>query len=156
MKGKIVAAIVTLMLLSTGEAAYASSRAECEVMTIHASNSGRGVDAALMKFEAIFKKVPFSGFNTFTLMNRQKVEIDIDQPRVLSLPDGIGGTLHLNRRKKGLLALTLTLTRDRSKPIIIRGHTSPGAPLFAAGMKTQGGVWIFGIACKGQNSITQF
>ena len=62
MKEIIVATVVTLFLLGIGEAAHASSKAECEVMTIHASNSGQGIDTALTRFETIFKKSPFSGF----------------------------------------------------------------------------------------------
>jgi hypothetical protein len=156
MKGKIVAAICALLLFGIGETAQASSRAECEVMTIHASNSGQGIDRALSKYETILKKSPFSGFNTFKLMNRQVVDIDTFQPRVLSLPDAIGGSLYLDRQAKGLLALTLTLTREGRKPIIIKGHASPGAPFFAAGMKSAQGVWVFGVACKSRNAITPY
>ena len=156
MKEIIVATVVTLFLLGMGEAAHASSKAECEVMTIHASNSGQGIDTALTRFETIFKKSPLSGFNSFKLVDRQIIEMKISQKRELTLPDAIGGSLHLDRQNKGLSALTLTLYREGKKPITIRGRASPGAPLFAAGMRSAQGIWVFGIACKEKNSIRNY
>ena len=156
MKG-IIVAVVALSILSIGALAQASnSRSECEVMTILASNAGQGIDSALVKFEDIFKKPPFADFNTFKLVNRQLVAIDSSQPRMLSLPDSIGGSLHIDRKKKGMLALTLTLNRAGKKPITIKGTAAPGSPLFAAGMKRGSGIWVFGVACKFSDQVIKY
>ncbi len=151
---KIRIALVAVLWLSLhGVATQASNdKAACEVMTILASNSGQGIDTALREFRHLLIKEPFSKFDTFKLVSKQAVEIDDLQPKKLSLPDGIGGSLYLNRRTKGKMALTLTLTRDGKRPISINGTAAPGAPLFAAGMKSGNGVWIFGVACENNPS----
>lgn len=132
-----------------------NSTAACEVMTILASNSGQGVDVALRQFQYLFMKEPFSKYDSFQLISKQVVIIDTFRPKKLSLPDGIGGSLYLNRRIERKLALTLTLTRDSKRRISISGIAAPGAPLFAAGMKGGNGVWVFGVACENNLSAPE-
>lgn len=147
MKGNAVAAIIALVLLTLSANAFASSATRCRVLAIEASINPTGIAAEIAEYSAIFKKTPFNKFKGFKLISSQTIELDSPAPQQLKLPDRIGGTLQMVQKQKRQFQLALTLARPGQKPIAIKGIASPGAPLFAAGMKSADGIWIFGIAC---------
>ncbi len=148
MRGKLIAATVLLTLFLGTLPANALGKVRCEVMTIQASNSKKGIDPALSAYKVVFKQRPFSAFDTFQLVHRQTYEMAVGTPTALSMPKTLGGSLSLNGEVNLKLSLTLTLARNGQRPININGTASPGAPFFAAGLKNPSGVWILGIACK--------
>ncbi len=156
MKGKIVTAVFTLVLLVGSITADANSATRCKVLSIEASNSKSGLDSKLSQYRTIFKKAPFSQYDSFVLKDSQYIELDIQAPTPFVLPDTIEGSLLLKQRKKGQFQLTLTITRKGQKPISIDGFATPGAPLFAAGLKSPNGVWIFGVTCERDNDIVKY
>jgi hypothetical protein len=156
MKANIVSPILWLILLTASASSFAAGATYCEIMTIEASNANGGTDIRIRKYENILKKQPFAKFNTFILVDRQTIEIDSPSVKSLTLLDSIGGSLLVKPKHKGQFQLTLTLSRAGQKPISIDGVASPGAPLFAAGLKSPNGVWIFGIACEDKNKITTY
>jgi hypothetical protein len=141
-----VLSIPALLLLSTISLA-ASASTHCEVLTIKASNDGKGIDNKISKYSNIFKKEPFSRYDSFALLRTEKIQIELKSPRSLQLPDGIEGSLVLNNIADGKLDLTFALARGAKPPIRINGIAAPGSPIFAAGMKSGAGIWIFGVAC---------
>ena len=138
------AALILLTGLST---ALGNKKVQCDVMTIQASNAGKGVDTRLKKYERTFKQPPFSAYNTYELVHRQTYTMPANVPVALRLPKSLGGTLKLNKVAKGELDLTLSLTRKDKSPVNIQGKAAFGAPFFAAGFKNPDGVWIFGVVC---------
>ena len=137
-----------LILLSGLSTAFGDKQVRCDVMTIQASNAGKGVDARLKKYEQTFKQSPFSAYNTYELVHRQTYSMPTNAPVSLRLPKSLGGTLKLNNVAKGELDLTLSLTRKDKSPVNINGKAAFGAPFFAAGFKNPTGVWIFGVVCR--------
>ena len=140
-----------LMMMSVSAAMLLSSEVgaatRCEVLTIHASNVGRGTDAKLSRFAALFVQKPFSAFDTFELMETQEIGLEMGIPAALKLPERIGGTLRLNKIENGKFDLSLSLSRDGKPPVRINGIAAAQSPILAAGMKSKNGVWIFGVAC---------
>lgn len=147
MKDKLPIVVALAALLMGMLPAHASETVRCDVLTIEASNSAGGIDKALMSYAEIFKQKPFSDFDTFQLVHRQTLEMPLNEPVSLTLPESLGGSLKLDRLIGSKLELTLTLARQGHSPIQIQGKASPGTPFFAAGFKNPKGVWIFGVAC---------
>ena len=139
----IVMSVLSAMLWS----AEADAATRCEVLTIHASNAGKGTSEKLSRFSALFAQKPFSAFDTFELIETQDLEIEIGIPAVLKLPDRIDGTLHLNKIDNGKFDLSLSLGRGGKPPVRINGIAAPQSPILAAGLKSKNGVWIFGVTC---------
>ncbi|MCP4198460.1 MAG: hypothetical protein GY762_15025 [Proteobacteria bacterium] len=137
-----------LVILIGISPAQGEKKIQCDVMTIQASNAGKGVDKRLKKYEQTFKQPPFSAYNTYELVHRQTYKMPANTPVSLRLPESLGGSLRLNKMVKGQLDLTLSLVRKGKSPVNIQGKAASGAPFFAAGFKNPGGVWIFGVVCK--------
>ncbi|MCP4601548.1 MAG: hypothetical protein GY847_13720 [Proteobacteria bacterium] len=148
MKAKMPAVVALLALFAGAFQSHASIKVRCDVLTIEASNSNRGIDPALKSYAAVFKQPPFAGFNTFQLIHRKTYDMPLNVPVTLTLPASLGGSLRLTRKDGSQLDLTLALARQGRKPIEINGRASPGTPFFAAGLKNQKGVWIIGVACN--------
>lgn len=153
MKPKLLAAIMGLILLGGAHLSAASDQVRCEVLTIEASNSGQGIDPELMAHVSIFQKAPFSSFNTFRLVNRSKYELTLGNPKPLTMPAPLAGSLTFNRQLEGRLDLTLTINRPSGAPILINGKATPGSPFFAAGLKSERGRWVFGIVCDRSDGL---
>jgi hypothetical protein len=147
---------VLLSLSITVSDANADDRTRCEILTVQASNNGTGVSQELSQFADLFKKEPFSAFNSFDLIDRQVVDLELTVPKALNLPENIKGSLNLNGRIGKQIDLTLTLTRKNKSPITIRGHASPGSPLIAAGMTSPRGRWVFGVICAKETGTVTF
>jgi hypothetical protein len=137
-----------LAVFSGVSEAGAEKKVQCEVMTIQASNLGKGIDKRLKKHEATFKQPPFSAFDTYELIHRQTYKMPRSASVSLHLPESLGGSLRLNKVVNDQLDLTLSLARKEKSPINIQGKATFGAPFFAAGFKHPKGVWIFGVVCK--------
>ena len=150
---QLVMSVLSAILL-TSWSSDAGAETRCEVLTIHASNAGKGMDAKLSRFAALFAKKPFSDFDTFELTEIQAVGLKIGVSAALTLPDRIDGTLRLNKIDNGKFDLSLSLGRDGKPPVRINGIAAPQSPILAAGMRSKNGVWIFGVACDGASGIT--
>lgn len=155
MKAKLLTAVIALVFLGLVSPAWAAGKVRCEVLTIQASNTGGGIDPGLKAHEAILKKVPFSAYNTYRLIDRQKMALAVSVPKTLKLPKSLSGTLQFTRKAENQLALVLTISRKGEKPIRISGRVHPNAPFFAAGFQNQNGAWVFGVICN-QSGIENF
>lgn len=149
----VIPLLISLILMMT--AVRATAATNCEVLTIQASNQGKGVDGKISKYAHIFRTQPFSGYNTFTLVDSQVIKVELKSPLKLQLPGSIDGSLLLNKIAGGKLDLTFALSRAGKTPVRINGIAAPNSPIFAAGMKSASGIWIFGVACNHtDNGIT--
>lgn len=148
MRAVLIAAVLGVMALCTAGPTQASDEVRCDVLTIEASNRGLGIDAALAEHSAVLTKPPFSSFNTFKLVSRQGYDLRLGTASALALPAPMSGTLSFDSSAGNRLDLTLTITRPQLKPVMVRGSAKPGSPFFAAGFKSGGGTWIFGVICN--------
>jgi hypothetical protein len=142
----LLEALAVLMMISVPKSSFAVM--QCEVMTINASNEGKGIDPKLSQYSTIFKSPPFSKFNSFALVNSQVLQIELKTPKLLQLPDRIDGSLQMNSFSDDKFDITLTLARSSKSPIRINGIAAPNSPILAAGMKSPTGIWVFGVVCS--------
>jgi len=147
LKMRLKLALVLISLFFGALQAHASTEVSCTILTIEASNANQGIDQQLKEYAAIFKEKPFAAFNTFVLKNRETYAMPTLQPMRLALPDALGGSLKLLSTEGAQLSVVLTLQRQGSLPMEIKGTARPGAPFFAAGLRSAHGVWIFGVVC---------
>lgn len=154
MRAVLIAAVLGALAFCAAAPAQATEKVRCDVLTIEASNRGQGIDAALAEHGAVFRKHPFSSFDTFRLVSRHAYQLELGVPTALTLPAPLGGSIVYNQQVQGKLDLTLTITRPQVKPVTVRGKASPGSPLFAAGFKSGAGTWIFGVVCNRSATIT--
>jgi hypothetical protein len=138
--------LTLLMMISMPRSSFAG--AQCELMTISASNVGTGIDPKLSKYSKIFESPPFSGFNSFVLVTSQVLQLEVKTLKPLQLTDNINASLELNSFLGDKVDLTLTLARSQSSPIRINGIAAPNSPILAAGMKSPTGIWVFGVVCN--------
>jgi hypothetical protein len=68
-----------------GETAQAALYAE--VLVLHATNSGKGIDARIAQMPEL-KKPPFSSYDTYVLLERTRLPLIQNSPKQLSLPNG--------------------------------------------------------------------
>jgi hypothetical protein len=153
MRATLTAAILGAIVLGVAFPAQASDKVRCDLLAIEASNRGQGIDAALTQHTSMLSKPPFSAFDTFKLVSRHAYDLQLGVPAPLSLPAPLVGTLAYNSETNAKLDLTLTITRPQAKPVTVQGKASPGSPFFAAGFKSSGGTWIFGVICNRSETI---
>jgi hypothetical protein len=58
-----------------------------EVMVLHATNSGKGIDARIGKMPEL-KKPPFSSYDSYELLNKARLPLVKDDPKTIQLPNG--------------------------------------------------------------------
>lgn len=153
---KLAALLSGLLVLTSMGAAQASERIRCEVLTIEASRTGQGIDPALAIYTPVFKTAPFAEFDTFKLVDRRSYELTLGGLAALSLPSPYAGSLRFDRENGGRFELSLTLARPTGNPVLVQGKATPGAPFFAAGLKSALGRWIFGVACDHADGVVHY
>ena len=119
---------------------------KCKVLTVEATNDGKGIDKALAGYADVFAKAPFNGFDSFKLVQEKKYTLELGAPSPLKLRD-LKGTLEYTGRTDKRLKLTLKLDRPAGSPVVIEGKASSGAPFIAAGMKSPSGRWVIAVEC---------
>jgi hypothetical protein len=67
--------------------AEATSGFSAEVLVLHASNSKKGIDARIGSMPELTKP-PFSSYDTYELLDRKKLPLAKQAPKVLKLPNG--------------------------------------------------------------------
>jgi hypothetical protein len=58
-----------------------------EVMVLHATNSGKGIDSRIGNMPEL-KKPPFSSYDSYELLNKAKLPLVKDDPKMTRLPNG--------------------------------------------------------------------
>lgn len=147
MKAELRVIAVASILIGVIVETQVCHAAQCEVLTIRASNSNLGIDASLEAHAAVLRQAPFSAYDTFQLLDKRSYDLAVGAPAVLNLPTPFVGSLRLNSESSGPLDLTLIVGRQGKSPISINGRASPGAPFFAGGFSSSTGVLVFGVVC---------
>ena len=133
--------------LFTGSTAMAQESVPGEVMVILAKEAPGPVDAALRNVAAL-RRPPFDSFRAMELLSRPRVQLRVDSPEDVRLPNG--------RRVRIILQQVLPDGRFRMRVSINRPNqndylplltvvASPGDPFFVAGQSHDGGTLIIGV-----------
>ncbi len=74
---------------SGSPAAAQTTQAQCETITLHATNSGSGIDRQIPREIAVqISKPPFSAYNSWRMLNRSTRAATAGQPFEVQLPSG--------------------------------------------------------------------
>ncbi len=123
-----------------------------EIMVLHATNSGGGIDPELRHLKQL-QKPPFSAYDTYRLLHRHAIALRLQQPDATQLPNG--------RTLRTVLKAVLPEDRFRVAASISRpprdgdkeGGYLPllevtaksGEAFFVAGQSFRGGILVVGI-----------
>jgi len=112
----LAAAAALLLLVARPQAAAAEEKAQCRIMTIHATNKEGKTDEKL-KGLAILKKAPFTGYSTFLLISDRTHTLAAGAAVGLSLPAGseLSGKLNFKGANAALKELNFRLTMMKEK-----------------------------------------
>lgn len=58
-----------------------------EVLILHATNSRKGIDERIGKMPEL-KRPPFSAYDSYALLSKERISLKKDDPRTLKLPNG--------------------------------------------------------------------
>ncbi|MBN2802574.1 MAG: hypothetical protein JXR91_05735 [Deltaproteobacteria bacterium] len=141
-------ALLFLFVMWGAPAAYANEKIMCKILTIEASNSNIGIDEKLGEYTKLFKMEPFSAYNSFKLINTEKVELLKGVETELKLGDNLNGTLKYSGLQLNHLVLSLNLLRADKPPVVIEGKALPGTPFLAAGLKSGNGRFVIAVKCQ--------
>jgi hypothetical protein len=121
------------------EAEYAT-----EVMVLHATNSGKGIDAAIGNMPEL-KKPPFSSYDSYELLTKSRLPLTKDD-RTMNLPNGrvLKTKLLEVLKDKEHLRLSASINRPGGKTFLplLEVKAKVGQTFIVAGQKYKGGILV--------------
>lgn len=137
----------------SSSAAPAASTVQAEVIVLHATNTGAGIDPKIGKMPELAKP-PFSAYNSYKLLNRSQVALTKGRATTTRLPDGselmVTMKDELAPAKKGepkkyLVSASIRKDGGSSFLPLLEVNAKPGDTFFVAGQKYQSGILVIGI-----------
>jgi len=128
----------------------APAKATAEVIVLHGTNSGQGIDPKIGDLPQL-KEPPFSSYDSYKLLERGDEKLADGKTASRKLPNG--GKLELTLRgvdagKKGKrYALEAAIKDDKGKDLLpsVKWSTKKGEYVFLAGPKYDKGILVIGI-----------
>lgn len=137
-----------------GDDAGPAERVEvpAEIMVLHATNSGGGIDPELRHLKQL-RKPPFSAYDTYRLLRRHAITLEQQQPNNTELPNGrILRTVLKAVLPDDRFRVSASISRPKRKGDKDRGYlpllevtAKRGEPFFVAGQSFRGGILVVGI-----------
>ena len=145
-RGLLAAAWLTLA--TSASAASAQDRTvEGEVQIILAEEAEGTIDPRLANLEAL-RRAPFNLYRTLTLHSSRRIQLRVNEPRELPLPNGRRIRLVLWQiTSEGRYRIRVSINRPGQRDYLpeMSVRTSPGDPFFVAGQGFQRGTLVVGI-----------
>jgi hypothetical protein len=116
-----------------------------DVLVLHATNGGGGIDASLAQLRQL-KDPPFSSYNTYKQLSRTKVLVAKDRPTNVGLPDQ--GKLSLKRLDVAArYKLGASIVKGSGDPFLANLEVTGDLNdiFFVAGQVYDGGILVIGI-----------
>lgn len=131
----------------------AASTVSAEVIVLHATNDGSGIDPKIGKM-AELGKPPFSSYNSYKLLDRSKMSIDKASPTKIKLPND--GVLMVSlkdvilpkkkdEQKRYVIGASIQKPGGNSFLPLLEVNAKAGETFFVAGQNHKGGVLVIGI-----------
>jgi hypothetical protein len=131
----------------------AEASVAAEVIVLHATNDGSGIDAKIGKMPEL-SKPPFSSYNSYKLLDRGKLSLVKGSPATTKLPND--GVLQVSLKEivqpkaKGeprrfLVGASIQKPGGNSFLPLLEVNAKAGETFFVAGQNYKGGVLVIGI-----------
>jgi hypothetical protein len=133
--------------------APAAAESELELLVLHATNDGKGIDPKLGKIEELTKP-PFSAWNSYKLLERKTIKLKKGESTKVTLPTGeleltLKDVIPAKGKDPKKAVITASVTRGGKKVVTIGDVTGKtGERFFVAGQKHQGGELVLGFSFK--------
>lgn len=116
-----------------------------EVRSIAASKTDKGFDDDLADLKGKLEKV-FGSYSTFEQLSRQNVQLDKDQKKSITLPEGSTLKVTFHGFADDLIKLGINVAGKLSTTL----RASPGSTFFQAGLQYGDGILILAITVDKQ------
>ena len=131
---------------SAGTSATPPAAVSADVLVLHASNSGGGIDPRVEKLKEQLRKPPFSSYDTYKLLSQTRSPLAEGKPSEMVLPNGrtlrvtLKGMPEPNRYK---VATVIAMPNGKEQALEV---TAPlEETFFMAGQPHEKGVLVVGI-----------
>ena len=115
-----------------------------EVLVLHATNSGKGIDKNIGDMPEL-KKPPFSSYDSYELLSRNKLQLVKDDPKTLELPNRrVLKTKLLEILPKEQLRISASINQPKGKTFLplLEVKAKVGQSLIVAGQSYKGGILV--------------
>jgi hypothetical protein len=115
-----------------------------EVLVLHATNSGKGIDKNIGNMPEL-KKPPFSSYDSYALLSRNKLPLSKDDPKTLELPNKrVLKTKLLEILPKEQLRISASINQPKGKTFLplLEVKAKVGQSFIVAGQSYKGGILV--------------
>jgi len=128
----------------------------CEIVILHASNTGGGIDARINNPSPL-KYPPFSSYNTYQLLTQSQLLLALGADKSSPLPDG--GSVHVTlkeptKTERRRIAISIYNATGASFLPLVEVNVKGEDPFFIAGYQYQKGILVVGIKLMQQLPVT--
>ena len=122
-----------------------------EVLVLHATNTKKGIDARIGAMPEL-KKPPFSSYDSYQLLDRQKLTLDRQAPKTLPLPNGrVLETRLLDVLSSDTVRLSASINQPGGKEFLplLEVKAKLGQSFIVAGQRHRAGILVLVIRVIG-------
>ena len=146
----ILTAVVTALCLGLWvDEAQAQSRSfNGEVLVVLAREGAGRIDPTLANVPAL-RRPPFNSFSSMEVLSRPRVQLRVERPVTVELPNGRRLQLVLQQvMPDGRFRVRVSINRPNQNDYLPLLHVvaSPGDPFFVAGQSHAGGTLVIGVS----------
>lgn len=141
-----VAALVVATLAAPAQAQRPGT-VRGEVLVVLAKEAAGRMDPALANVPAL-RRPPFNAFRSMEVLSRPRVDLRVNRPTTVELPNGRRLQLVLQQvMPDGRYRVRVSINRPNQNDYLplLQVVASPGDPFFVAGQSHQGGTLVIGI-----------
>jgi len=128
----------------------ARAKHEVQVLVLHATNAGKGIDKRIREMPEL-RRPPFSSYDTYRLVGEHSVPLVENQPRSVRLPNGRVLRTELKQiLADGYVRLLAAVNQPGGKDFLplLEVKAKVGQAFIVAGQKYQGGILVLVIRVK--------
>jgi hypothetical protein len=115
-----------------------------EVLVLHATNAKKGIDPRIGDMPEL-KKIPFSSYDSYELLQRVRLPLKKDEPRTFDLPNGrVLQTKLLEVLPDGSVRLSASINQPGGKTFLplLEVKAKVGQAFIVAGQSYKGGILV--------------
>jgi hypothetical protein len=123
----------------------AAARAySAEVLVLHATNAKKGIDPRIGDMPEL-KKIPFSSYDSYELLQRVRLPLKKDEPKTFDLPNGrVLQTKLVDALPDGSVRLSASINQPGGKTFLplLEVKAKVGQAFIVAGQSYKGGILV--------------
>jgi hypothetical protein len=115
-----------------------------EVLVLHATNSKKGIDERIGKMPEL-KKPPFSAYDSYELLSKERISLKKDDPKTIKLPNGrVLQAKLLDILPKDILRISASINQPGGKDFLplLEVKARLGQAFIVAGQRYKSGILV--------------